>query len=426
MTEEKNGSPSEIYVDVTELVFLDLRTGIQRVVRELLEHGADGAAQVPLIPVVAVGRRFHRLSEMGWQRIRSPGSGVQEKRITHERGVHPVVRTVKRLARVSAPLYNWMQRVYVRRRIRERAQGLYIEEPTVIPSSAALVLLDSFWGGSSTLEAARALRRRSKADIVVVVYDLIPVSHPQFCDYRLVQRFRPLMARAASVSDRALAISQSCADAFATEFPRTAVTAFPLGHDLRDEGAESQAWPEGLWQDSGKVFVIVGSIEPRKGHQTVLDAFERRWAREKADKLLIIGKVGWEVEELMCRLDNHVEKGRHLFHVHNATDSMLREALGRADAGIIASYIEGFGLPLAENLAAGLPVLASDIAVFHEIAGDYALYFEPGNAAALDEAIDVLHGSFAERTRRVEDFNWPSWREAAALFFAHVERRKAA
>lgn len=417
---EETSAPSEIFVDVTELVVLDLRTGIQRVVRELLEHGAEGAANVPVIPVVAVGRRFHQLSEAGWQRIKSSGAGVNEKRITHERGVSPLVRLVKRAAKVSAPIYNQLQRLHVQRMIRRRARGLYLPEPAAIGPGARLILLDSFWGGSSALAAARALRRTG-VSVILVVYDLIPVTHPQFCDYRLVQKFRPLMAQAAAISERVLAISEFCADSFRSEFPHANIAAFPLGHDLREAGPTSSGtWPAGLWAGSDPVFVIVGSIEPRKGHQAVLDAFERRWARGERDKLLIIGKVGWKVDELMSRLDRHVEAGRRLFHVHNATDGMLKEALERASAGVIASYVEGFGLPLAESLAAGLPVLASDIAVFREIAGDCAIYFEAGNAAALDEAIDVLHSRYEEQVRRAKGFNWPGWREAATLFFAKV------
>lgn len=412
----------EIFVDVTELVVLDLRTGIQRVVRELIEHGTAGAAQARIVPVIAVGRRFHRLSEAGWRRIRSPGRGVGEKRITHERGVHPIVRSMKRLARVNAALYNRLQQFYVRRMVRRRARGLYMEEPARLGADSTLVLLDSFWGGSSTLGATRAARRAG-AEVVLVVYDLIPMSHPQFCDVRLVQKFRPLMTQAAALSNRVLAISQFCADSFAAAFPGKPVTAFPLGHDLRDEGADaSSEWPTGLWDDDGAIFVIVGSIEPRKGHRTVLDAFERRWARGHADKLLIIGKIGWEVEELMERLDHHRENGQRLFHVHNATDAMLREALRRADAAIIASFVEGFGLPLAESLAAGLPVLASDIPVFHEIAGDSAVYFRSGDSVALDGAMDVLHSDYGERVRLARDFRWPNWRDAATLFFAQVER----
>ena len=409
-----------IYVDVTELVVLDLRTGIQRVVREILRHGMEGAADGEIIPVVAVGSDFHRLSAAGWQRIVAPGTGVAERRITHERGVHPLVRLGKRLAKVSAGFYNKLQGLYVRRLLRKRALGLY--EPELLPVGAGslLVLLDSFWGGSSTLAAA-GRARRAGASIVLVVYDLIPISHPQFSDDMLVRKYRPLMARAAAASDRILVISQACGEAFRREFPGTSPVSFPLGHDLHEgDAGASLAWPEQLWNGDGPIFVVVGSIEPRKGHAAVLDAFERRWQRRARDKLLVIGKVGWNVDALMSRLDHHQEAGRRLFHVHNATDAMLKDALQRAYAAIIASYIEGFGLPLVESLAAGLPVLASDIPVFREIAGDSVLYFEAGNPAALDAAMDLLCERYDEMSRKAAAFTWPDWRAAAEDFYGKL------
>jgi len=415
-------TPDTIFVDVTELAVLDLRTGIQRVVRELLEHGLQGAASVPVIPVIAVGRRFHELSEAGWQRIRSPGSGVSERQITHERGVNSLVRLGKRIAKSHAGGYNFLQRRYVRRNIRKgRGRELYRPEPVIIGAGSALVLADAFWGGSSTLDAARTAHEAG-AHVVLVVHDLIPMSHPQFCDYRLVHKFEGLMRRAVAVSDSVLANSEYSAASFHKVFPRIEATSFPLGHSPQDGGAiPANAWAEELWDGDDRVFMIVGSIEPRKGHQAVLDAFERRWARGSRDKLLIIGKVGWEVGELMDRIDHHAEAGRRLFHVHNATDAMLTDALDHADAGIIAAYVEGFGLPLVECLAAGLPVVVSDIPVFHEIAGESALYFEPGDAVALDEAIERLHAGYAQQAARARAFAWPDWHEAACVFYAKVE-----
>ena len=410
-----------IFLDVTELVALDLRTGIQRVVREVLRHGMAGASDRPVVPVMAVGKRFHQLSEKGWERIFAAGTGLAEKRITHERGVRPLVRLGKRLAKTSAPLYNALQRIYIRRLVRKHVTDLYRPEPTMMGEGAQLILLDSFWGGSSTLLAAKRARQAG-TELVLVVYDLIPVSHPQVCDYRLVRKFRPLMAQAAAMSDQVLAISQDCADTFRAEFPATRPTAFPLGHDLQEDVAPTpEGWPRALWFGEGYVFVIVGSVEPRKGHETVLDAFERRWARGETDKLLIIGKVGWDVDELMARLDHHREAGRRLFHVHNATDGMLKEALQRAHGGIIASVVEGFGLPLVEGLSAGLPMIASDIAVFREIADDAALYFAPGDAASLSDAIASLLADLPERQAAAAAFKWPDWHEAASIFYTQIE-----
>ena len=416
--------PGTIFLDVSEMVVLDLRTGIQRVVRELLEHGLRGATGLQVVPVIAVGRHFHPLSDAGWQRIRSAGSGVGERRITHERGVHGLVRLGKRIAKAHAGAYNFLQRLYVRRLIRRgRGRDFYRPEPVGIGPGSALVLADSFWGGSSTLSAARTAHEAG-AHVVLMVHDLIPMSHPQFCDYRLVRKFEPLMRQAVEVSHSVLANSEFSATSFREVFPEIEATAFPLGHSPQDGDAGLPGtWPAALWDGDGRVFVIIGSIEPRKGHHAVLEAFERRWARGERDKLLIIGKVGWEVDELMQRIDHHPQAGRRLFHIHNANDAMLTEALDRADAGIIAAFVEGFGLPLVECLSAGLPVVASDIPVFHEIAGDSALYFTPGDAAALDRAIDHLHARYAGQAARARAFTWPDWRKAAEVFYAKVEDR---
>ena len=422
------GADPTIFFDVTELVVMDLRTGIQRVVRELLEHGQAGAARGTIVPVIAAGSRFHSLSEAGWARVRSPGAGVAEKRIAHQRGVPRHVRLIKRAANINPALYNMLQRVYFSTVLRRRSNGLYDPDPVLVKPGDKLVLADSFWGGAPTLKAvSRAVSGGARANLVA--YDLIPLTHPQFCDARLVEKFLPLMRRAIALSERVLAISEDCARAFRAQFPGANVIPIRLGHDIREDNVPAQAgagrseamWPEALWTGDSRVFVIVGSIEPRKGHAVVLEAFERRWARGEPDKLLILGKVGWQVDDLIVRIEQHAEAGRRLFAVHNATDAMLRNALQRAHAGIIASYIEGFGLPLAEGLSAGLPMVASDIPVFHEIAGDKAVYFAPGNAAALDEAVDLLHRRYAEMTRAAGEFTWPDWRTAAAEFFATVE-----
>ena len=406
---------------------MDLRTGIQRVVRELLEHGLTGATPAPIVPVIAVGDRFHQLSELGWARLRAPGGGVSEKRITHERGVPLAVRLLKWAASFAPSFYNLLQRIYFGTVHMKRARGLYEPEAVRITPDHLLLLADSFWGGASTLRAAKRAVAEG-ARLTIMVHDLIPLTHPQFCDPRLTLKFQPLMDRAMVLGDRVLANSEDCARTVRARYPDADVSAFRLGHDFRLDVSASRAdttWPAALWAGAVPVFVIVGSIEPRKGHEAVLDAFERRWQRGARDKLLVIGKIGGNVDALMHRLDHHREAGRRLFHVHNATDAMLKDALQHAYAAIIASYIEGFGLPLVESLAAGLPVLASDIPVFREIAQDSALYFTPGDAEALDAAMDLLHMRHAEMVRRAAEFTWPDWRAAAEDFFAKAEGRVA-
>ncbi len=434
--------PGTIFVDVTELIVLELRTGIQRVVREILRCGmtpgpARGTACLPVVPVVAVGRRFHRLSDAGLARLEASGLGAGARRMTHERGLPQLARLVKRAARLSARVYNTLQRLHLRRLL-SHARSSYEQQRVAFADRDVLCLIDSFWGGSSTLQAAEQAKAEG-ARIVLFGHDLIPLSHPQFVDPLLVGKFRAQMRRAVGLSSRVLANSEATAMAFRANFPAARVKAVPLGFDLSETGRAGggtnpetcshrgrSRWPDGLWNGPGRVVVIVGSIEPRKGHRTVLEGFEQRWSCGKSDKLLIIGKIGWQVDELMERIDGHEQAGRRLFHVHDATDAMLAEALRRADAGIVASHIEGFGLPLVEGLAAGLPMIASDIAVFHEIAGGAALYFVAGDAQSLSAALDRLEADDAGRRAAAASFSWPSWREAAACFYAQIEREAAA
>ena len=122
-------------------------------------------------------------------------------------------------------------------------------------------------------------------------------------------------------------------------------------------------------------FLMVGTIEPRKGHEIVLNTFERLWGKGQDDKLCIIGRPGWNMDSFAERLRSHPEAGKRLLLIENASDELLLDAYQKADALIQASAGEGFGLPLIEAGDYGKPVLCSDIPVFHEIGGENVLYF---------------------------------------------------
>ena len=138
-----------------------------------------------------------------------------------------------------------------------------------------------------------------------------------------------------------------------------------------------------------KIFLMVGTIEPRKGYDLVLDTFDRIWNQESEDKLCIIGKPGWNMEEFIVRLRNHPEAGKRLLLLDHASDGVLLEAYQKTDALIQASAGEGFGLPLIEAGQYGKPVLCSDIPVFHEVGRENVLYF-PRNPEGLLQVIQFF------------------------------------
>lgn len=126
---------------------------------------------------------------------------------------------------------------------------------------------------------------------------------------------------------------------------------------------------------AGSVYLAVGTIEPRKNHEYLLDAFELAWGAGSEARLCIIGRIDWKREALLKRICEHAEFGRRLFMFNEISDSGLQYAYGHAKALVFSSHDEGFGLPLVEAMQRGLPVMGSDIPVFHEIGGDYMAYF---------------------------------------------------
>ena len=126
-------------------------------------------------------------------------------------------------------------------------------------------------------------------------------------------------------------------------------------------------------------FLMVGTVEMRKGHRLALDAFESMWRENIDAELVIVGKTGWCVEHLLTRL-RKIRIGPALDRYEKASDDELLGHYADADALIAASYTEGFGLPLVEARHFGKPIIASDIPVFREVtAGVHsARFFEVG------------------------------------------------
>lgn len=158
-------------------------------------------------------------------------------------------------------------------------------------------------------------------------------------------------------------------------------------------------------------LLAVGTIEPRKDHDTILRGFESAWQRGLDVALVIVGKTGWNVEALVSRLENHVEAGRRLFWIQHANDGDLQMLITRTAALIQASKSEGFGLPIVEAGSQGVPLLLSDLAVFREIAGDQATYFPVGDAAGLADRIEA--GFKAGGWPAPEGIRTMTWRESS-------------
>jgi glycosyltransferase involved in cell wall biosynthesis len=148
------------------------------------------------------------------------------------------------------------------------------------------------------------------------------------------------------------------------------------------------------------VYLAVGTLEPRKNHRLLLDAFERVWSAGADATLVVIGRPGWGGDEIGAAIRSHAEHGRRLWLFSDVNDAELSGAYARADGLVMASRAEGFGLPIIEAERDGLRVLASDIPAHREVAGPDCRFFDPDDPGQLASLVleDAATGA-AERPR---------------------------
>jgi glycosyltransferase involved in cell wall biosynthesis len=167
---------------------------------------------------------------------------------------------------------------------------------------------------------------------------------------------------------------------------------------------------------SEPTFVILGTIEGRKNHALLLALWRRMLAAGGGNfvpRLVIVGRRGWQAEDVFAELEGGAF-GDRVSEVGALDDRRLAEALAGAWALLFPSFAEGYGIPLVEALAAGVPVIASDLPVFREIGQGVPELIAPGDAAAWEAAIaDYARPDSPRRAAqlaRLAQFAAPDWR----------------
>ncbi len=258
----------------------------------------------------------------------------------------------------------------------------------------------------------QALRRSREMRFIPFVHDLIPLQHPEFAAPKSAARFGRRLGTILALADGVLVNTADTAKALAEQFRinnrLVPIRALPLGVTL---GAASEPQP----QDGRPYFVIVSTIEPRKNHSQMLHIW-RHFAerRETAiPNLFLVGRRGWDNGMIVSLLDRSEALKGNVFELNRISDGALRGLIRDACAVLVPSFAEGFGLPVAEALALGTPVLASDIPALREAGGNVAEYFNPLDGAAWMEAIREYSKRDSLRRRaqlcRLRHWQAPNW-----------------
>jgi glycosyltransferase involved in cell wall biosynthesis len=242
-------------------------------------------------------------------------------------------------------------------------------------------------------------QRNRGVTIYFVVYDLLPVLRPEWFHEGIALCFPSWVQTIATVSDGLIGISRAVVDdvkAWLDVANPKRLRELKLGYFHLGEDIENSQPSKGLPGDANEVldalrakptFVMVGTVEPRKGHAQAFSAFEQLWAENVDVNLVIVGKAGWGVEGLAEVLGQHAEQNDQFFWLQGISDEYLERVYGASSCLLAASLGEGFGLPLIEAAQKGLPILARELPVFREVAGDHAFYFKGDTASALASAV---------------------------------------
>jgi len=296
---------------------------------------------------------------------------------------------------------------------------------------STIILLGAFWGlGNSVREFVRS--KRAGVRVGAYVYDIIPVTHPEFCDDALVTDFSMAICELCAIADFILTISdatQAALKDFIAEnggrlIPMMTV---PLAHHLTREVDASVKWPQQLRRVKGKRFAAyISTIEGRKNHLYVVNIWRRLIAQGiDMPDLVFVGRHGWKIGALtdVLTATNNLDGRLHI--AHNLSDGELNAVYAKCEFSIFTSVVEGWGLPVGESLFHGRPCIASDTSSIPEVGGDLVDYVDPFN---LTQGVDVFRRMITDkvyresRARTIRDRFVPrTWNDVGADFLKKVK-----
>ncbi len=285
-------------------------------------------------------------------------------------------------------------------------------------------------GHSGLNDPAYAVRvRRHGLQPVYFLHDLIPITHPEYCRPgeadRHAQRLRCMLHTGVGLILNSAATEadlRAWAAAERLQVPPTVVA--PIGTVMLPHGDGHPPLEE-------PYFVMLGTIEPRKNHLLVLHLWRQMIERGVAGvpRLVLIGQRGWECEQVIDLLERCPPLRGHVIEMGECDDTALARWLRHARALLFPSFVEGYGMPLAEALAHGVPVIASDLGVFREIAADIPDYLDPldgpGWQRRVLEYARPDSAARAAQCERIPRFHAPTWAEHFGIvegFLASVHR----
>lgn len=417
---------NKIYLDCTHTYNSGQNTGIQRVVKNIVQNRFEVSKLfgIEIVPVVFYNKEYKKFDR--FPDIRATSSikkykvkNILKKVLSFFRKFFSKVKVIDDFLhnpKFILKLNSYYERVFV---------SYHVEDEKVeFSQNDILLFLDATWLNSE-YKFYESLKNRYGIKIVATIYDLIPINQSQFCSVDLTLTLKDWFEKSINLVDAYIGISKfvqkECYEYIKNSLNSDVLESkfdyFYLGANLKDFDLSKVDIRDDFKNifNTKNVFITVSTIEPRKNHKYIVDSFDKLWKKGVDVRYVIIGKVGWEVDDFISRVKNHKEYNSRLFLLENIDDEHLLYAYKNSKALIFASFIEGFGLPIIESLHNKLQVLASDIDVHREIGRDFVSYFNLNDINSLIKLIEDDNFN-----KNIDDFKWISWEESAKYLVEKV------
>lgn len=257
------------------------------------------------------------------------------------------------------------------------------------------------------------------ATVHLVVYDLLPILHPAWFNRSTGLHFRKWFEVLANDADQAICISKQVSRDLRERLyvlgkkSRLSIVNMRMGGDIAASRPSSGISPE-VSQLLDRLrfrpaILMVGTIEPRKGYEAALAAFEQLWRTHggEAPDLVIVGKGGWKTATVQNYIRSHPEYAVRLHWLDGVSDEGLCRLYDSCRGLFMASRGEGFGLPLVEAVAQRRHVLARDLPVFREQSMPNIIYFEDDDPTSLGARLMTLTALGSTRPMSIPEL--PTW-----------------
>ncbi|MCR4896866.1 MAG: glycosyltransferase family 4 protein [Lachnospiraceae bacterium] len=393
-----------IYIDASVLTLATFLTGIQRVTREyslcfLTDPSLSG--KVTMLFYDDPADCYRILDPEKYVAYYRRGEGKKEAMITRRKVEIPDFREGDLWLELDAAWMDRMKRSYLYPRLKERG-----------------------------------------VRICVLIYDVISAYYPQYCLERGAFNFQDYLGASLLHADHLIFTSnavredaKALAEKAGVTFPPCSV--IPLGSDFAERAAKKNVGTGQSFETKGsnaetsvedadahipadirklaegKFLLMAGTIEPRKNHKLLLEAYPR--LKELGYRIVFAGLMGWNMESFEEQLHAHPDFGNGIYHVVGPTDEVMSALYRKATFLVFCSYSEGYGLPIAEAMQRGTPVLAADVPVLREVGGDLCVWFPQDDADALAEQVayyDAHPEEYALIKSRIAGYRSIGWEQS--------------